>query len=298
MELRELKNKILAQEALSFPLLFINCDNDYLIKSYVKKIAENNSLTIKEIESIKEMVDIESGMFKEVDYLYIYKLNKDDNLSKEQLKDYKIILISDTDRKDSDIDKVVFNKLENWQIEAYVQALLPGLDNQEVSWLCKNAKYDIWRLDNEASKLNIFDKKDQSKILMAINDDNGYVDLNELTIFNLSNAIMNKDMLGIKKVVEDIDNIDVEGTGLVTILLKNFLNIINIQTNSKATAQSLGMSEKQFRYLQYNQCNKYSNEELFNIYNFLTDIDYKLKSGLLEMTNNQLNYYVLSHIIK
>ena len=298
MELRELKNKILAQEALSFPLLFINCDNDYLIKSYIKKIAENNSLTIKEIESIKEMVDIESGMFKEVEYLYIYKLNKDDNLSKEQLKDYKIILISDTDRKDSDIDKVVFNKLENWQIEAYVQALLPGLDNQEVSWLCKNAKYDIWRLDNEASKLNIFDKKDQSKILMAINDDNGYVDLNELTIFNLSNAIMNKDMLGIKKVVEDIDNIDVEGTGLVTILLKNFLNIINIQTNSKATAQSLGMSEKQFRYLQYNQCNKYSNEELFNIYNFLTDIDYKLKSGLLEMTNNQLNYYVLSHIIK
>ena len=298
MELRELKNKILAQEALSFPLLFINYDNDYLIKSYIKKIAENNSLTIKEIESIKEMVDIESGMFKEVDYLYIYKLNKDDNLSKEQLKDYKIILISDTDRKDSDIEKVVFNKLENWQIEAYVQALLPGLDNREVSWLCKNAKYDIWRLDNEASKLNIFDKKDQSKILMAINDDNGYVDLNELTIFNLSNAIMNKDMLSIKKVVEDIDNIDVEGTGLVTILLKNFLNIINIQTNSKATAQSLGMSEKQFRYLQYNQCNKYSNEELFNIYNFLTDIDYKLKSGLLEMTNNQLNYYVLSHIIK
>ena len=298
MELRELKNKILAQETLSFPLLFINYDNDYLIKSYVKKIAENNSLTIKEIESIKEMVDIESGMFKEADYLYIYNLNKDDNLSKEQLKDYKIILISDTDRKDSDIEKVVFNKLENWQIEAYVQTLLPGLDNQEVSWLCKNAKYDIWRLDNEASKLNIFDKKDQSKILMAINDDNGYVDLNELTIFNLSNAIMNKDMLGIKKVVEDIDNIDVEGTGLVTILLKNFLNIINIQTNSKATAQSLGMSEKQFRYLQYNQCNKYSNEELFNIYNFLTDIDYKLKSGLLEMTNNQLNYYVLSHIIK
>lgn len=298
MELRELKNKILAREALSFPLLFINYDNDYLIKSYIKKIAENNSLTVKEIESIKEMVDIESGMFKEVDYLYIYNLNKDDNLSKEQLKDYKIILISDTDRKDSDIEKVVFNKLENWQIEAYVQTLLPGLDNREVSWLCKNAKYDIWRLDNEASKLNIFDKKDQSKILMAINDDNGYVDLNELTIFNLSNAIMNKDMLGIKKVVEDIDNIDVEGTGLVTILLKNFLNIINIQTNSKATAQSLGMSEKQFRYLQYNQCNKYSNEELFNIYNFLTDIDYKLKSGLLEMTNNQLNYYVLSHIIK
>lgn len=298
MELRELKNKILAQEALSFPLLFINYDNDYLIKSYIKKIAENNSLTIKEIESIKEMVDIESGVFKEVDYLYIYNLNKDDNLSKEQLKDYKIILISDTDRKDSDIEKVVFNKLENWQIEAYVQTLLPGLDNREVSWLCKNAKYDLWRLDNEASKLNIFDKKDQSKILMAINDDNGYVDLNELTIFNLSNAIMNKDMLGIKKVVEDIDNIDVEGTGLVTILLKNFLNIINIQTNSKATAQSLGMSEKQFRYLQYNQCNKYSNEELFNIYNFLTDIDYKLKSGLLEMTNNQLNYYVLSHIIK
>ena len=57
------------------------------------------------------------------------------------------------------------------------------------------------------------------------------------------------------------------------------------------------MSEKQFNFLRYNQCNKYSNEQLFNIYNFLTDIDYRLKSGLLDMSNNQLNYYIISKII-
>lgn len=297
MILSELKTKIINKSKINLPLIFINDNNDYLIKSYINQIAKNNQLTIREISSINEMIDIESGMFKDREYLYIYKVKKDDLIQEKDIVDYNIILISDSKIDNLNIDSVEFKKLDNWQIEAYISKLIPGLNDIEISWLCKNSSYDLNRLENEADKLNIFEVKDQKNIFKQINEENGYCDLNELTIFNLSNAILKKDIVGIKNVVKDIDYIDVEAVGLVTILLKNFLNIINIQTNARATPYSLGMSEKQFNFLRYNQCNKYSNEQLFNIYNFLTDIDYRLKSGLLDMSNNQLNYYIISKII-
>ena len=268
MILSELKTNINNKCKINLPLVFINDNNDYLIKTYINQIAKNNHLTIKELSSINEMIDIESGMFKDADYLYTYEIKKDEDLSSMDLNTYNLILITNSEIKDLDIDSIQFKKLENWQIESYIKKLVPGLDDIEVSWLCKNSSYDLNRLDNEANKLNIFDLDNQKKIFKQINEENGYCDLNELTIFNLSNSIMNKDVLGIKKVVQDIDYIDIEPTGLVTILLKNFLNIINIQTNSKSTPSSLGMSEKQFNFLKYNQCNKYPNHKLFNIYNY------------------------------
>lgn len=297
LSLSDLKDELNTKKEVTLPLIFIGKDNDYLIKTYVKAIAFNTHLTIKEIESFKEMDDIENSMFKEDDYLYVYKIAKKEILDETRLADCNIIILSDEKIETKNVTTVTFDKLLEWQIEAYIQKLVPGLNADEINWLCKNSKYDVQRLDNEAAKLNIFTKNDQEKIFKEISDDNGYADLNELNIFNLSNALIKKDIIGVKRVVQDLDNIDVEGTGLVTILLKNFLNIINIQTNSKATASTLGISEKQFRYLQYNQCNKYSVDELIDNYQFLTDVDYKLKSGLLDMTNQQLVTYIVSNII-
>lgn len=294
MELSELKSKLLNKEKILLPLLFINEDeSEFLIKSYIKEIANVNKLEVKEIATLKEMLDIQNDVFFNNDYLFIYRVNKNDIINVDDLTN--IILINE-DKLDLNINTVKFNKLLEWQIEDYVKVLLPGLDKAEISWLCKICKYDILRLTNEANKLNIFDKKDQEKIFQLINSENGYCDLNELTVFNLTNAITKKDYVTIHKVFRDIDNIDVEGTGVVTLLLNQFKNIINIQLNPRANATSLGMSEKQFRAIQYN-CNKYSSKELVDMYEFLTGIDYKLKMGDLEMTNNELNTYILSHIL-
>ena len=158
MTLSDLKDKVNNGSKIQLPLIFINDNNDYLIKTYISQIAKNNLLTIKEINDINEMIDIESGMFKDADYLYIYNVKKDDNLQSNQLVNYNIILIS-SNNLDSDIEKVEFKKLEEWQIEAYIQKLIPGLNEIEIRWLCKNAGFDLYRLENEASKLNIFDDK-------------------------------------------------------------------------------------------------------------------------------------------
>ena len=56
------------------------------------------------------------------------------------------------------------------------------------------------------------------------------------------------------------------------------------------------MEERQFKAIQYN-CNKYSDNKLIDIYEFLNGIDYRLKSGLLELTNKELVCYILAHVI-
>lgn len=297
MILSDLKNKLINKNIISLPLIFIESNNDYIVKTYIKQISINNNLEIKEINTINEMIDIENGMFKDKNYLYIYRYSEKENVNLDTVKEYNIIIISDKVINNCSIESVKFDSLEKWQIEDYVHVLIPGLTDKEIKWLCQIANYDLNRLENESLKLNIFDKKEQPVIFKDLNEENAYCDLNDVGIFNLSNAVVQKDIVTIKKVLDNLEFIDVEGTGLVTILLKNFLNIINIQLNSRATPDSSNMTPKQFNYYKYYLINKYSNDKLINIYDFLNTIDYKLKSGLLDMTNHELVYYIISHII-
>lgn len=296
MQLRELKERINKKESIPFPLIFIASNNDFLVHQYLYSIAKNLSLNIVSISSLKELDDITSSVFYEDDNLFIFKPDKDVLITKDDLKNNKVIILSENTIKDSDIDTVKFNKLENWMIEDYAKTLLPGLTVQETNWLCKICNYNIDRVDIECQKLSLFDKQEQESIFELINKENGYCDLNDLNIFNLTNAIIKKDILTIKAIMKDLDNIDIEGTGLVTILLKQSLNIINIQLNHHANAESLNMSEKQFRAISYN-CNKYSNDKLISIYKFLNDVDYRIKSGLLDISNNDLVQTILNNIL-
>lgn len=296
MQLRELKERINKKESVPFPLIFIASNNDFLVHQYLYSIAKNLSLNIVSISSLKELDDITSSVFYEDDNLFIFKPDKDALINKDDLKNNRVIILSETAIKGSDIDAVKFDKLENWMVEDYAKTLLPGLTVQETNWLCKICNYNIDRVDIECQKLSLFDKKEQESIFELINKENGYCDLNDLNIFNLTNAIIKKDILTIKTIMKDLDNIDIEGTGLVTILLKQFLNIINIQLNYHANAASLNMSEKQFRAISYN-CNKYSNDKLISIYKFLNNVDYRIKSGLLDISNNDLVQSILNNIL-
>lgn len=296
MQLRELKERINKKESITFPLIFLASNNDFLVHQYLYSIAKNLSLNIVSISSLRELDDITSSVFYENNDLFIFKVDKDMLVNQEDVKNNRIIILAENQIKGSDIDVVKFDKLENWMIEDYAKTLLPGLTIQETTWLCKICNYNIDRVDIECQKLSLFDKKEQESIFELTNKENGYCDLNDLNIFNLTNAIIKKDILTIKNIIRDIDNIDIEGTGLVTILLKQFLNIISIQLNTHANASSLGMSEKQFRAISYS-CNKYSNDKLISIYKFLNNVDYRLKSGLLDISNKDLVQNILNNIL-
>lgn len=294
MLLEELKNQLLARTFNMKDMIFRYEDNPFLLNTYIDYIVNEFNKNLIKVNSLSEVIDIENNVFDDTTN-NVYLLSTDNfevNLN-NTLTGKLIVRCKKTidENKDYIID---FPKLMEWQIEDYMKMLLPGLDVNQIKWLCSITKYDINRLYLESKKLSIFDNKEQQVIFNQLNDDNIYEDLNNLTIFNFTNSIIRRNLNGSADVLRDIKNIDVEPTGLVTILYKNFKNILNIQLNSSATPENLGMSPKQFNAVKYN-IHKYSKDELINIFNILTEIDYKLKSGLLE--NDRIIDYLITHIM-
>lgn len=295
MNLIELKKAILDKTLSIDKFIFKYEDNPFLINTYIDRIKTDNNLIVININNLREISDIEDGMFDDTSHnLYVLSTDKfEDDLSIYNVT-RTIIKTKQVTNENSLPFVVSFDKLENWQIEDYAKVCLPGLLEPEVKWLCSICKYDIYRIDLEAKKINIFDNREQESIFKQLNEDNMYEDLNSMTIFNFTNALLRRDYNTAKDILVNIKNIDIEPTGLVTILYKNFKNIINIQMNPRATAASLNISPKQFMAIKRN-CGIYTDKKLIKIFNMLLGIDYKLKSGLLD--NDKIIDYVIINML-
>ena len=245
--------------------------------------------------SLKEVEDLSNDIFgQEENSLYVLDVDTfEEDITKYCLKNVIVKTQKVTNENTASV-AIKFDKLLDWQIKDYAKVCLPGLKDLEIEWLCDICKYDIYRLDKECKKISIFNKSSQELIFKQINAENGYVDLNTLTIFNFTNAILKRDKKAAKEILDDIENIDVEPTGVVTVLYKNFKNIINIQMDSKSTPESLGLSYKQFMAIKRN-CGVYNSNDLIRIFELVSSIDYKLKSGYL--ANEEIVDYLITNIM-
>lgn len=288
MDLRELK-KCIQENTIPTGLMILKySDNTFIANQYIKEIAKKKNKTINYVDSIQSIISNMNSFFGiDESLLNIYQVETlDEIITDFNLKNTIVVCKSISSNQSSEIDKYVIEipKLQNWMIDSYAESRVTGLNKNELSWLCNICKYDINRIDNELDKISIFSKGDQRKIFNQINEDNGYIDLNPLQIFDFTNAFIKKDIKMIESILEDIENIDVEPAGMLTILAKNFKNIISVQLNPKATAESLNVTPKQFNGIKWS-CGKYTNTQLINIYELLTSIDGMLKSGKLPYEN-------------
>lgn len=281
MDIVELKNKIENNTLGDDVLIFRYSDNKFLCNHYIKHIADNKG---KEIQYINSLDDIEEDSdFFEMESPYLRILDVD-NFSGEvnpSIKD--LIVICKSISKDVKLDYVDITKLLNWHIEDFVKFRLPGLKDVQVKWLCENCKYDIYRLDNECKKLESFALPLQESIFLEQSKDNSYCDLNSNSVFDLTEAIFKKDIVAVKRVLENRDYLDLEPAGLVAILLKNYYKLL-VTINSSCWTDSFSgiISEKQYKFYKAVYSKIYSLTELINIYELLTSIDYRLKSGQLD----------------
>jgi len=270
-----IKNKTLDD---SF-IIFKYEDVPFIATQYINAISEFKNRPIVYVDSFD---DIAIDIFSSDKSLYVMHINKIEKNIFSQSLNNKIIVCKDID-KDliSNIKKYIVDipKLETWQIKSYVQNNLPGLSSEEINWLIDITK-DVYRLSNEMDKIKIFNKKDQQKIFKLLNEEDSYSDLNSHTIFNLTNAITNRDIKTARSILEVIDNMNIESMAVLTILYKSFKNIINIQMSSNPTPESTGMNPKQFHAIKY-QVGKFSNSQLVYIFDVLTTIDYQLKTGVI-----------------
>lgn len=268
-------------------------DVPFIAKQYVDEISKFKNRQIVYVDSID---DIAENIFGDDNILYVMNTDKLVRPIKATSLNNKVIICSsiDEDILESVKDYVVdIPKLQQWQIRAYASKNLPGLSTEEVNWLSDITK-DVYRLSNEMDKISIFNKEEQSKIFRLLNDEDAYCDLNSNTIFNFTNAITKRNIKVVKNILETLETMDVEPVGVLTILYKSFKNIIDIQMSSNPTPESLNMSQKQFYAIRYN-LGKFTNSELIQIFETLTSIDKKLKSGNLPADN--IIEYLLINIL-
>ena len=295
MEIKELKSQI-EQKTLSDDFMIWQLE-DYsssvIAKQYYHKIAEFKNLNIKLINDFSE---IGSEGFIEDDNLYIYKTDKLDNFIQHN---NLIIICNKTNYK----DKIKIPKLEPWQFVDYLQYKLPGMNKSDLEWLItqyevtdsriKEIRYE--RLENDLDKIAIFEPALQDSIFNELYTSGEYNTISNLTIFDLTEALIKRDSKLALEVMKVFDFIDSQPhVWLLSILLNNFRNIIGVQIGNNK-AEELGISDKQLWVIKKYNCGYYDTKQLYNIYKILTNAEWLYKFGGLSM--DLLSDYLICQIL-
>ena len=263
-------------------------DNNSIILQYVNHIAQstNNSITyLNELDDLQDLMSLgdydDGGM-------YVLQLDKlTDKIPRSFYKLFCFIICKEVTNND-DLETIKFPKVETWQMLDYAKVSLKGVNERKIEWLVNLLGNNQLRLENEINKITIFPMNERDAIFDLINNDGGYDDITNLTMFNLVTAISKKSKQEIIDVLEAIKLIDIEPMGLVSSLLKQFKLAIDVKMGTK-DFKGLNISQKQ--YIAIKKYNPYTPNELVKIYKLLTNIDYELKIGLLP------NEYIIDYVI-
>lgn len=281
MNLQELKAHI-ENNTLKENLLIFTGDGDFIFKQYLHKYVTDNSLDIKYIESIDEISS--SNMFAfSSNVLYLLET---ETFITEPASHNKVWVKCKKNK--SKTNSIELPKLEEWQLEGYIKSKCTKLKDNEVKELLKCYKDNPFRLDLELDKIVITGTYKYIK-------DQLYTDVANYMIFDLTTALVKRDKKKVSDILIEIEHIDVEPFGLLTLMTKNFRQLIDIQLAINPTAESVGVSDKQFWVLKKYNSGYYNREELVKIYKWLLDIDKRIKNG--ELDTKYLNEYIITKII-
>lgn len=290
MELQELSNALKNNSNIEPFYIFLNTENTFLSNQYIEEISKVNSLSISYVDELKSLVPDKNDIFGcdvtlSENTLYVYKTDEFvcNDISIKNVKNL-IIVCNKIEKNTAELFKtfiIEMPKLQEWQIKDYVYSLADGVDHRKLDWLISICNKDIYRIDNELSKIKIFNKKDRDDVFNQFAEEGAFSDLSNIVVFDLTSAILKRDAKRTSEILEDIKNFDCEPFGVLTLLLNSFRNVINIQLSRDPSAVSLGMKPAQFYAIQKNNCGVYTKEQLVTIFELLSKIEFRVKMGEL-----------------
>lgn len=290
MTIQELKQQIELGVVTDTPMIFKDDETMFLSTQYIKAISKVKKLKINYIQSLSEVIS---------DALDFFACETDEqpdclNVLHSPVYEYRDIDISRTTNlivvvtkfADKDLEKklaeyiVSMPKLEDWQIKDYVYSVCEGVNQKDLDWLMSLCGKNICRLQQELDKLTLFNVDERKYLFDAFVRDGSMDDLSSYNIFNFTNAITSKDFTTLKSIYKEIERADITDFYLLSVLLKNFRNIVLVQLNSNPTPETTGLDSKQL-YAIKRIPRVYSPEQLVKIFTFLCDIDRQVKEGEL-----------------
>jgi len=299
MTLIELKKCIESQVIPNDFIIFLCSDNSFIADQYIEAICEINNLTKTSINSLQSQASALSLVMGQNDELNVLKVD----VFEEALIDYSnltntVVVCNKIDKKIKSLveDYVIqIPKLVDWQVKSYISKICPSLDQDEVDWLYQATNGDIYRIINELDKLLLFPVNERKNVLSELRFNPGS-DLYSLTIFDLAEGIIRNN----KPLVLDFlrhDNLSFDLMSITGAMLNTVKNIILLTQNSGKTAADLGLSSGRAWHLKQDW-KGFPASRLQMLLQFLSGIDLKLKSGLLDMSKEaQIDYLITNTIL-
>lgn len=299
MDIKELKQSIENKSIKVGFMIFKYSDNDFLPLQYLHEIKNILNTEIQFIDDIKAVLGSSNFFFddNETDLNVLCCDTFSDDIPNLVNQTNLIIICKKIDKECEQLFKdniVEFPKLEEWQIKDYVYSIASGVNEKDLDKLISICNKDIYRIDKELKKLKIFNEQERKYVYEKFSYDGIFEDLSEHNIFDFCNAIFKKDVISLSNLYAELNKIDVEPLGLVKLLYDNLKVIIAIQLDPGATAESVGIANNRFWAIKKNNCGYYTRDQLLSMFYIVTDIDRKLKSGLI--TNDLIVDYLVCHI--
>ena len=290
MTIEELKHQIELNTLTNAPLIFKDDETTFLSDMYIKAISNSRKMPIKYIQSLSEVISDSFDLFtcetgEQPSCLNVLRAPVYEWENVDIARTTNLIVVT-TKFSNNNIEKklsdfiVVMPKLEDWQIKDYVYSVCEGVNHKDLDWLMNICGKNVCRLQQELDKLILFNVDERKYLFDSFVRDGSMDDLSSYNIFNFTNAITSKDFNMLRSIYKEIERADITDFYLLTVLLKNFRNIIMVQLNSNPTPESTGLDAKQL-YAVKRIPKVYSAEQLVKIFDFLCDIDRQVKEGEL-----------------
>ena len=305
MDLQQIKSSVESKKLIEGLVVFV-CKNSNFVPLQYLSWYRKNDIEVEYVEDILKLKNNSNSLFGSWDnssnkqYVFSCELFElpEDYLSYFQTTDKNIWVIcnkvSDSISKQIEEHTVIVPKLEKWQIEDLAYSMADGADTGDIEYILKVCGNDINRLYSELEKISLFTSEERKSVVKDFIYDGVFNDLSRYTIFDISSAIIKRDISTLKNVYTEIENIDCDPLGLVGILIKNFHDIISVQCTNNPSAEACGMDSKKFWAVKYS-CGFYTRDQLVKIYSMLTSVDRRLKTG--DITTDIIIDYIITYIL-
>lgn len=299
LNLNEVKTDLENNKDIDQFLIFYYEDTtDYIPVQYAKALARIRNSEILYVNELDEINSSPDPFSEPTSNLYVYKTDSLERIPAKYLQNNLIIitpkLLKDVEKE---YDEYILRipKLEEWQIVDYIKTVSPGLTQDEMEWLVRTYKSNMYRVELEVDKLKPFSENARQYIFEDFYVDHVFETLSEYGIFDFTNAIQSKDLQTISNILSDINHIDIEPTGLITLLCANFKKLIKVWLNKNPTPENTGLKSNQIWAI--NRLSRtYTKEQLVKVFELVSDMERRLKTGEMpeELIIDYLTVKILS----
>ena len=299
LNLNEVKTDLENNKDIDQFLIFYYEDTtDYIPVQYAKALARIRNSEILYVNELDEINSSPDPFSEPTSNLYVYKTDSLERIPAKYLQNNLIIitpkLLKDVEKE---YDEYILRipKLEEWQIVDYIKTVSPGLTQDEMEWLVRTYKSNMYRVELEVDKLKPFSEKARQYIFEDFYVDHVFETLSEYGIFDFTNAIQSKDLKTISNILSDINHIDIEPTGLNTLLCANFKKLFKVWLNKSPTPENTGLKSNQIWAI--NKLSRtYTKEQLVKVFELVSDMGRRLKTGEMpeELIIDYLTVKILS----